>query len=154
MRLLFCGLLAVLAGCGGASAGTSSAVPLEGVSFTPGLQVDLTQMERTSSGVYWRELVVGEGPQVTRGQRVSVHYAGFLPDGTPVDANAPPSAPYTFVLGQGRVIRGWEAGLLGMRAGGQRQLVIPPSEGYGGRRVGKIPPNSTLVFIVQLVSAR
>lgn len=154
MRVLFCGLLMILlAGCGQATSG-ANAVPLEGVSFAPSLQVDLSQMERLGSGVYVRDLVIGTGPQVTRGTRVAMHYAGFLPDGTPVDANTPPMAPFDFVLGQGRVIRGWDDGILGMRAGGQRQLVVPPSAAYGGRRVGRVPPNATLVFVVKLVTAR
>lgn len=153
MRHLLCALLVLLTGCGQATAG-ANAVPLEGISFAPQLQVDLTQMERTTSGVYVRDLVIGTGPTATRGQRVGMHYAGFLPDGTPIDARTPPSVPYDFVLGQGKVIRGWEAGILGMRVGGQRQLVIPPSEAYGGRRVGTVPPNATLVFVVKLVSAR
>lgn len=155
MRLSSCGLVLLLAGCGPAAAGSSStAMPLEAISFSPSLQVDLAQMERLASGTYIRDLVIGTGPQATRGTRVAMHYAGFLPDGTPIDANTPPMAPYDFVLGQGRVIRGWDDGILGMRAGGQRQLVIPPSEGYGGRRVGTVPPNATLVFVVKLVSAR
>ena len=143
----------LFAGCGPATSAANT-VELEGISFAPALQVDLSQMERLSSGVYIRDLVTGTGPQATRGTRVAMHYAGFLPDGTPIDANTPPMAPYDFVLGQGRVIRGWDDGILGMRAGGQRQLVIPPGEAYGGRRVGNVPPNATLVFVVKLVNAR
>lgn len=136
---------------GGATAGAPA---LEGVSFAPALQVDLAAMERTGTGVYFRDLVVGEGPRARRGQRVAVHYAGFLPDGTQVDALAPPSAPLEFTVGEGTVIRGWESGVVGMRPGGQRQLVVPPAQGYGSRRVGAIPPNATLVFVIKLVSAR
>jgi FKBP-type peptidyl-prolyl cis-trans isomerase FkpA len=154
MRLFLPGLLVILlAGCGPATSG-ANVIPLEGITFAPALQVDLSQMERLASGVYVRDLVIGTGPQATRGTRVAMHYAGFLPDGTQVDSNTPPMAPFNFVIGEGKVIRGWDEGILGMRAGGQRQLVIPPSAGYGGSRVGTVPPNATLVFVVKLVSAR
>ena len=154
MRLL--SLLCVLmmaAGCG-AAAGTSSALGPESIAFAPSLQVDLSAMERTSDGVYVRDLVVGQGPSVRRGSRVSVHFAGFLPDGTQIDAVAAPSPPVELELGARGVIRGWESGILGMRAGGQRQLVIPPALAYGSRQVGRVPPNSTLVFVIKLVQAR
>lgn len=146
-------LLAATAGCG-AAAGTSSVLAPESITFVPSLQVDVAAMQRTNDGVLYRDLVVGSGPSVRRGTRVSVHYAGFLPDGTQVDAVAPPAAPVEFELGAGGVIRGWQSGVLGMRAGGQRQLVVPPSLAYGGRQVGRIPPNATLVFVIKLVSAR
>ena len=146
-------LLAANAGCG-AAAGTSSVLAPESITFVPSLQVYVAAMERTNDGVLYRDLVVGSGPSARRGTRVSVHYAGFLPDGTQVDVVAPPAAPVEFELGGGGVIRGWQSGVLGMRAGGQRQLVVPPSLAYGGRQVGRIPPNATLVFVIKLVSAR
>ncbi|HEX6369495.1 MAG TPA: FKBP-type peptidyl-prolyl cis-trans isomerase [Longimicrobium sp.] len=145
-------LLAVTAGC--SAAPDTGAIAPESITFAQQLQVDLAAMQRTSTGVYYRDLAVGEGPQIRRGHRVAVHFAGFLPDGTQIDAVAPPSAPVEFELGAGRVIRGWESGMVGMRAGGQRQLVIPAAQAYGGRRVGLVPPNSTLVFVIKLVSAR
>lgn len=146
-------VLTITAACS-ASAGGSSTLALESITFAPSLQVDLAGMERTSNGVYFRDLLVGEGPQVRRGHRVAVHYAGFLPDGTQIDAVAPPAAPVEFELGGGTVIRGWESGMVGMRAGGQRQLVVPAALAYGGRRVGQVPPNANLVFVIKLVSAR
>ncbi|HEX2206516.1 MAG TPA: FKBP-type peptidyl-prolyl cis-trans isomerase [Longimicrobium sp.] len=149
-----CLFLTITAGCGAAASAGSSALAPESISWAPALQVDLPAMERTSAGVYTRDLVVGDGPQVRRGARVSVYFAGFLPDGTQIDAVAPPAAPVEFELGAGTVIRGWESGILGMRAGGQRQLVVPAALAYGGRRVGQVPPNSNLVFIIKLVSAR
>ena len=142
-----------LAGCS-AAATSSGVLGPESITFAPSLGVDLTTSERVGDGVYVRDLVVGQGPSVRRGSRVSVHFAGFLPDGTQFDAVAPPSAPVEFALGAGGVIRGWEAGIIGMRAGGQRQLVIPPAQAYGARRVGKVPPNATLVFVIKMVSAR
>lgn len=145
--------LFITAACS-ACAATSAAIAPESITFAPSLQVDLSAMERTSNGVYFRDLSVGQGPQVRRGQQAAVHFAGFLPDGTQIDAVAPPSAPVEFVVGEGKVIRGWESGIVGMRVGGQRQLVVPAAQAYGGRRVGQVPPNSTLVFVIKLASAR
>lgn len=153
-RLAFLCLLAAAAGCSSAGAPAAGPDPLETVAFAPALQVDLGAMERTATGVYFRDLVVGEGPPVRRGQTVWVQFAGFLPDGTQFDAVAPPAEPVRFELGKGEVIRGWEAGIVGMRAGGQRQLVVPPAQGYGSRGMNRVPPNSTLVFVIKLVSAR
>lgn len=151
-RLLMLVFLLAAGGCSAAAAPAGLAP--ESISFAPALQVDLAAMERTSTGVYYRDLVVGEGSQVRRGQRVAVHYAGFLPDGTQIDAAAAPAPPLEFQLGEGTVIRGWESGMVGMRAGGQRQLVIPAAQAYGRRQVGRVPPNATLVFVIKLVSAR
>jgi FKBP-type peptidyl-prolyl cis-trans isomerase FkpA len=145
-------VLAITSGCSAAAAG--SGLALESVTFAPSLQVDLAVMERTSAGVYYRDLVVGQGPQVRSGHRVGVHFAGFLPDGTQFQQVAPPNAPVEFVLGDRAVIRGWESGMIGMRPGGQRQLVVPAAQGYGSRQVGQVPPNANLVFVIKLVSAR
>jgi FKBP-type peptidyl-prolyl cis-trans isomerase FkpA len=147
----FLSLLLLLAGTS-ACAAAGSGLALESITFAPSLQVDLAAMQRTSTGVYYRDLVVGQGPQVSRGHRVAVHFAGFLPDGTQFQQVAAPNAPVEFELGAGAVIRGWESGMIGMRPGGQRQLVIPATQGYGRHQVGRVPPNSTLVFIVKLVS--
>lgn len=155
MRRLLCGVLGMmLAACGGAAGGSAPVVAPEAISFAPALEVDLAAMERLSSGVYVRDIRPGEGPSVRRGDHVSVRYVGWLPDGTMFDAVVPPSTPREFRLGDGDVIRGWESGLVGMKAGGQRQIVVPPSLGYGGRRIDNIPANSTLVFLVELVSSR
>lgn len=147
-------LLLLLAVNGGCSAAATTSLAPESITFAPALGVDMSAMQRTNDGVYYRDLVTGQGPSVRRGTRASVHFAAFLPDGTQVDAVAPPSAPVEFELGGGGVIRGWQSGVLGMRAGGQRQLVVPPALAYGGRQVGRIPPNATLVFVIKLVSAR
>jgi len=152
MRRWICGWMVMLAACG-ASGGAPPAAP-GAIAFAPALNVDLSAMQRLRSGVYIRDVREGEGAGVRRGDRVAVRYAGWLPDGTVFDAVAPPSPPREFRLGDGQVIRGWENGLVGMRAGGQRQLVVPPSEGYGGRRVGNVPPDATLVFLIELVSIR
>lgn len=145
-------LLAVTSECSAAAAG--SGLALESVNFAPSLQVDLASMQRTSTGVYYRDLVVGQGPQVNRGHRVAVHFAGFLPDGTQFQQVAAPNAPVEFELGTRAVIRGWESGIIGMRPSGQRQLVVPAAQAYGSRQVGRVPANANLVFVIKLVSAR
>ncbi|HEU4885323.1 MAG TPA: FKBP-type peptidyl-prolyl cis-trans isomerase [Longimicrobium sp.] len=149
-RFLMLALLSLLAS--GCTPPPPPPAPPTAITFAPDLQVNLSAMQVTTTGVYYRDLVVGEGPLVRYRRRVGVHLAGFLPDGTQFQQVALPSPPMEFELGLGDVIRGLEAGMIGMRPGGQRQLVIPPSQGYGVRRVGQVPPNSTLVFVVKLVS--
>ncbi|HEX5774965.1 MAG TPA: FKBP-type peptidyl-prolyl cis-trans isomerase [Candidatus Paceibacterota bacterium] len=100
--------------------------------------------------------VVGTGAEATVGSTVSVQYVGMLPDGTVFDASANHGGqPFTFSLGGGQVIPGWDQGLVGMKVGGKRQLVIPPDMAYGANGVpGAIPPNATLIFDVELVEVR
>ena len=128
-------------------------VPIERAEFAPTLGVDLGASSRTAGGAYWRDVQVGTGEEVRAGQAVSVHYRGTLRDGTEFDANEGDERPYTFRLGEGRVIRGWEEGVAGMRVGGTRQLVIPPELGYGPQGSGPIPGNAILVFTVTVVAA-
>lgn len=137
------------AGCASAPV----AMPAE-VEFAPSLNVNLSMMERLPSGVYMRDLREGSGAPARSGSQVAVHFVGWLPDGTQFDGLAPPSMPAEFRLGAGEVIRGWDAGLMGMREGGQRMLVVPSSHGYGARRTGTVPPNSVLVFVVELQRVR
>ncbi len=124
------------------------------VTFAASLGVDLAAMAKTADGLYYRDQVVGDGATVTHGQQVAVHYTGWLPDGTQFDANGPADTPLTFTVGAGRVIPGFEEGVTGMKVGGRRQLVIPPSLAYGSQSAGPIPPNSYLVFVVEVLSAR
>jgi FKBP-type peptidyl-prolyl cis-trans isomerase FkpA len=120
-------------------------------SYAPALGVDLERMTRTPSGLYVEEQEAGTGETASAGDRVSVHYAGWLPDGTQFDSSRQ-RAPFDFVLGEGMVIQGWDEGVAGMREGGRRKLVIPPHLGYGpGGIGGVIPPNATLVFDVELL---
>jgi FKBP-type peptidyl-prolyl cis-trans isomerase len=95
----------------------------------------------------------GTGPKAANGDRVRVHYTGTLQDGTQFDSSRGRNSPFEFVLGKGRVIRGWDQGILGMQSGEKRRLVIPPNLAYGPNgHPPKIPPNATLTFEVELVS--
>lgn len=105
----------------------------------------------TDSGLQYVDLVEGTGATPRSGQTVQVHYTGTLEDGTQFDSSRDSGRPFSFRLGAGQVIRGWDEGIATMRVGGRRQLIIPPNLGYGSRGVGPIPPNSTLVFDVELL---
>lgn len=123
--------------------------------FAPALGINLAEMHRTGRGVHYRDLTVGEGLAVGTGFTVTIHYTGWLPDGTQFETSRLDNEPVTFRLGDGKVIRGWEDGLRGMRPGGVRQLVVPAGVAYGNRGLPPvIPPNTTLVFEIQLISAR
>ncbi len=99
------------------------------------------------------DLVVGTGATAASGNTVTVNYVGRLQDGTQFDSSYDTGrGPFTFRLGAGQVIAGWDQGLVGMRVGGKRRLTIPPSLGYGNQAVGSIPANSTLKFDVELIS--
>src|SRR5262245_52218850 len=101
------------------------------------------------------DVKVGTGAEAKSGDNVAVHYVGTLPDGSEFDSSRKRGQPLTFPLGAGRVIRGWDLGVTGMKVGGVRKLVIPPDEGYGARGFPPaIPPNSTLHFEVELVAIR
>ena len=106
----------------------------------------------TPSGLIYVDLSEGEGEAAQAGQRVSVHYTGWLTDGTKFDSSKDRNDPFDFPLGAGHVIRGWDEGVQGMKVGGVRKLTIPPQLGYGERGAGGvIPPNATLVFEVELL---
>jgi FKBP-type peptidyl-prolyl cis-trans isomerase len=98
------------------------------------------------------ELVVGSGTEATSGKTVEVHYTGWLTNGTKFDSSVDRGRPFSFRLGGGQVIKGWDQGVAGMKVGGKRKLTIPPDLGYGSRGAGGvIPPNATLVFEVELL---
>ena len=98
------------------------------------------------------DLVVGTGAEAKKGQTVSVHYTGFLTDGKKFDSSKDRGRPFSFALGRGQVIQGWDQGVAGMKVGGKRKLTVPPELGYGAQGFpGAIPPNSTLVFEVELL---
>jgi len=106
----------------------------------------------TSSGLIIEEIALGDGDEATAGQNVTVHYTGWLTDGKKFDSSKDRDDPFEFPLGGGRVIKGWDEGVQGMKVGGTRKLTIPPNLGYGTRGAGGvIPPNATLVFEVELL---
>lgn len=109
----------------------------------------------TSSGLTYQDSVIGTGTEATAGKIVSVHYTGTLTDGKMFDSSRVRNQPFEFVLGAGQVIAGWEEGIVGMREGGTRVLIIPAALAYGDSGVGEvIPPNATLVFEVQLIDVK
>lgn len=162
-------LLAVLVVCGRAGGpepedATEDTLAAEsGSATTPGpapvaseyaseLGVDLSAMTATESGLYVLNVREGEGEEAVSGDTVVVHYTGWLPNGMKFDSSRDRAQPFSFVLGEGRVIPGWEEGVAGMKVGGQRRLVIPPHLGYGPIGAGDvIPPDATLVFDVELL---
>jgi len=145
-------LALVLAVCDTGSTTTVANEPLTNDDFAPALNVDLDAMVHTVSGLYFQDLEVGQGDEAAAGASVTVHYEGWLSDGTKFDSSRDRGQPFTFVLGAGFVIPGWEEGVAGMRVGGLRKLVIPPSLAYGVAGVPPtIPGNATLVFDIELL---
>jgi FKBP-type peptidyl-prolyl cis-trans isomerase FkpA len=123
----------------------------ESIQYDASLNVDLSQMRRTASGLYIQDLEIGTGPVAEVGKTVYVAYRGWLPDGTLFDSRER-SEPLHFRLGIGLVIRGWDEGLVGMQVGGHRRLVIRPELAYGRSPRPGIPPMSTLIFDVELLN--
>jgi FKBP-type peptidyl-prolyl cis-trans isomerase len=110
---------------------------------------------KTASGLEYKEIEAGTGVQALSGMMVRVHYTGKLPNGKVFDSSIPRGEPIEFKLGAGRVIKGWDEGIALMKVGGKATLTIPPQLGYGERGAGGvIPPNATLIFDVELVSAK
>ena len=106
----------------------------------------------TPTGLTIEDIVVGDGAAASAGQKVKVHYTGWLTNGTKFDSSKDRNDPFVFPLGAGSVIKGWDEGVQGMKVGGKRKLTIPPALGYGARGAGGvIPPNATLVFEVELL---
>ena len=138
-------LLLLVVACDSGPTGPKDPAELE---FDPALGVDLSQMTRTPSGLYYQDLEVGTGEEAQAGAFVTVHYSVWLHDGTMIDTSLG-GDPIRLSLNS--VIQGWSEGVPGMRVGGKRKLVIPPALGYGKERYFNIPGNSTLVFDIELV---
>lgn len=112
---------------------------------------DLAEAKETGSGLRILDLVEGGGEISQAGQKVRVHYTGWLLDGKKFDSSLDRGQPFQFTFGRSQVIPGWEEGISSMKVGGKRKLVIPPKLGYGASGAGSIPPNATLVFEVELL---
>ena len=109
-------------------------------------------MPETPSGLQIDDTTVGTGAEAVAGKTVEVHYVGTFPDGKGFDSSRSRGKPFSFQLGAGRVIKGWDEGVAGMKVGGKRNLIIPPELGYGARGApGAIPPNAVLHFEVELL---
>jgi len=117
-----------------------------------GSMAESNQEVTTPSGLKYVDQVVGTGEAAVAGKNVSVHYTGWLESGKKFDSSVDRGQPFSFPLGAGRVIKGWDEGVQGMKVGGKRKLTIPSDLGYGSRGAGGvIPPNATLVFDVELL---
>ena len=146
-----CALVASSACLSGESIAVEEAV-IEQTNFASSLGVNLGASTKTANGTYYRDLVVGTGATVATGQTIAVRYTGWLANGTQFDSNTTKADPLTFKVGSGAVIAGFDDGLIGAKVGTQRQLIIPPSLGYGPYDYGPIPGNSVIVFKVEVIS--
>jgi len=112
-------------------------------------------MITTQSGLQYQDLVVGAGAEAVAGKSVTVHYTGTLQDGSQFDSSVDRNQPFSFILGAGQVIPGWDEGVAGMKVGGKRKLVIPPGLAYGAQGYPPvIPANATLTFDVELLEVK
>ena len=140
-----------------AAASTSTPTPAATATPSPEAGVDSSSISviTTASGLQYKDLVVGTGEAAKAGDTALVHYTGWLEDGTKFDSSVDRDAPFEFVIGQGRVIKGWDEGVASMNVGGKRELTIPPELAYGDRSIGDvIPPGATLIFEVELLELR
>jgi FKBP-type peptidyl-prolyl cis-trans isomerase len=141
-------LIAVLVSCDS----DPVAPRIEDTTFAPSLGVNLSEMTKTVSGLYIKNLVLGTGAAAGTGSRAYVYYTGWLTDGTEFDSAWPPDEePIRAWIGSGDTVKGFAEGIRGMQVGGKRLIVVPPALGYGNRTVGPIPSNSILVFEIELV---
>lgn len=137
---------ATVSAAAAAAATTGNAPGIPQLSATP---------QQTASGLRYIDEVVGTGATAQKGQTVGVHYTGWLTTGQKFDSSRDRGQPFSFSLGAGRVIAGWDEGVAGMKVGGKRRLIIPAALGYGAQgAAGVIPPNATLIFDVELLAAQ
>jgi FKBP-type peptidyl-prolyl cis-trans isomerase len=144
MRHFGLALLSILlSACGGDAKGGSG---------DSDVALDSAALTKTPSGLQYQDVVTGTGPEAKPGQMAVVHYTGWLTDGTKFDSSRDRGEPFSFPIGEGQVIAGWDQGVAGMKVGGRRKLLIPPDLGYG--EMGSppvIPASATLVFDVELL---
>jgi peptidylprolyl isomerase len=115
---------------------------------------DMNNVTTTADGLQMQDLTVGTGQEAKSGDTVTVNYLGTLENGTKFDSSYDRNQPFTTQIGVGQVIKGWDEGIVGMKIGGKRKLIIPAALGYGDQAAGSIPPNSTLIFEVELLSIK
>lgn len=130
------------------TAGVASAAPAAPT------KIDPSQIKTLPDGLKYADLTPGTGAEATAGKQVQVHYTGWLENGTKFDSSLDRGEPFPLTLGGGQVIKGWDEGLVGMKVGGKRQLIIPPDLGYGAQAQGPIPANSTLIFEVEMLDVK
>ncbi len=116
--------------------------------------VDSTKFKTTKSGLQYQIIQEGTGEQITKGKHVTVHYSGFLKNGTKFDSSVERDEPFTFVVGVGQVIPGWDEGVMLLKKGSKARFIIPPALAYGNRDLGKIPAKSTLIFDVEVLDVK
>ena len=137
----------ILSACGGSGDG--------GASGAGDFAVDSAALTRTASGLQYQDVAVGNGDEAGEGKVAVVHYTGWLTDGTKFDSSRDRGEPFSFPVGRGQVIAGWDEGVAGMKVGGRRKLVIPANLGYGEMGAPPvIPPGATLVFDVELLEVK
>lgn len=135
------------------SSQTQQAASQASTATTTAQEIIMQNVSKTK-GLEAYDIKVGDGAEAKAGQTVTAHYVGYLVDGTKFDSSLDRKEPFTFVLGAGKVIKGWDVGIAGMKIGGIRRLVISPELAYGSQAIGPIPANSTLVFEVQLLGVK
>jgi FKBP-type peptidyl-prolyl cis-trans isomerase len=151
-------LMLFVAACGGGDdddGGSEAGGSAEETESSTGSEDCPTEPTTTDSGLQIKEVECGDGEAAEKGDTLEVHYDGRLEDGTKFDASRDHGSTFEFQVGAGQVIQGWDEGLIGMKIGGTRELTIPPELGYGAAGAPPaIPPDSTLVFVVELVDIK
>ncbi len=150
-------LVTMLTACGSPDAApepiSNTPASIAEARFADSLRINLADFQSNAEGLYWHDVRIGDGAEATPGSTVTAHYQGWLPDGTSFDSSIG-GDPISFPVGAGRVIPGWDRGLLGARVGGLRRLIIPAALGYGQFGTGPIPGNATLIFDVEVVDVQ